>query len=834
MDWGLFKSEHMELYQLFLQTEAVYNCVSELGELGAVQFRDLNPNVNAFQRKFVNEVRRCDEMERKLKYFEREINKDEIPMLDTGESPEAPQPREMIDLEASFEKLENELKEVNGNSETLKKNYLELTELKHILLKAQHFFDEETQHVQEGIQQSLVANDEVGRQGASGQLNFVAGVIKRERVHAFELMLWRACRGNVFLRQAEIEEPLEDPVSGEMVNKNVYIAFFQGDQLKSRVKKISEGFRATVYPCPETPTERREMKTGVLTRIEDLNTVLAQTQDHRQRVLVAAAKNIRIWFIKVRKIKAIYHTLNLFNLDVTQKCLIAECWIAVDDVSAVQLALRRGSERAGSSLSPVMNRIPTSEAPPTFNRTNKFTNGFQTLVDAYGVANYREMNPAPYTVITFPFLFGVMFGDLGHGCIMALFALWMVLNERKLGAKRIDNEIAAIFFGGRYIILLMGIFSMYTGIIYNDIFSKSLNIFGSSWRIGFTELEINSTELETLMLPPENASCYRGDPYPFGFDPVWQITENKVTYQNAFKMKLSVLLGVAQMVFGVALSVFNYVNFRQISDIFTMFLPQMLFLLCLFGWLCVLCLLKWSMYSASYDGRYSAHCAPSLLLIFINMFLLKDSDAEVDEDDAKSGCQGYLFDGQRELQYGLLALGVICIPWMLLVKPIIIYRQRKAAARAAPLPHTAAEPRTSDAPAAAHEEEEEFSEVCIHQAIHTVEYVLGSISHTASYLRLWALSLAHSQLSEVLWTMILVNGFMLTTEYYGSVILFAIFAMWAALTVSILIVMEGLSAFLHTLRLHWVEFQSKFYKGEGYLFTPFSFREILKEADAVE
>ena len=63
-----------------------------------------------------------------------------------------------------------------------------------------------------------------------------------------------------------------DP-QGEMVHKNVYIAFFQGDQLKSRVKKISEGFRATVYPCPETQTERREMKMGVMTRIEDLNTV---------------------------------------------------------------------------------------------------------------------------------------------------------------------------------------------------------------------------------------------------------------------------------------------------------------------------------------------------------------------------------------------------------------------------------------------------------------------------------------------------------------------------------------------------------------------------------
>lgn len=42
-------------------------------------------------------------------------------------------------------------------------------------------------------------------------LRFVTGVIARERMPTFERVLWRACRGNVFLRQAEIEEPLEDP-----------------------------------------------------------------------------------------------------------------------------------------------------------------------------------------------------------------------------------------------------------------------------------------------------------------------------------------------------------------------------------------------------------------------------------------------------------------------------------------------------------------------------------------------------------------------------------------------------------------------------------------------
>ncbi|XP_063230731.1 V-type proton ATPase 116 kDa subunit a 1-like isoform X3 [Bacillus rossius redtenbacheri] len=815
---SMFRSEEMALCQLFIQPEAAYNSVSELGECGCAQFRDLNTDVNAFQRKFVNQVRRCDELERKLRYIEAELRRDNVAVPESlAEAPKAPNARETIELENILEKTENEVLELSQNAVNLKSNYLELCELKHVLEKAAAFFTEqEGVNGTDSLTQALI-NEDVGSQSVTirGRLGFVAGVVTRERVPAFERMLWRISRGNVFLRQTDLQEPLRDPSTGNDIHKTVFVAFFQGEQLKSRVKKVCVGFHASLYHCPSVYSERQEILAGVQTRIEDLN--------------LNVASQLHTWMVMVRKMKAVYHTLNMFNMDVTKKCLIGECWVPTRDLASVQKALAEGGRTSGSSIPSFLNVIETPENPPTFNRTNKFTRGFQILIDSYGVASYREVNPGLYTVITFPFLFAVMFGDVGHGIIMTAFGAFMVLQEKKFAKKKL-SEIWTIIFGGRYIILLMGLFSMYTGMIYNDMFSKSLNLFGSSWKASYNY----STVMENgeLTLNPSDTKIYTSAPYPFGLDPVWQVATNKIIFLNSYKMKLSIIFGVIHMVFGISLSVINHLHFQRTMKIFMEFLPQILFLLLLFAYMVVMMFIKWVLYDPTGSTKYSPGCAPSVLILFINMMLFKSTPPQ-------EGCDEFMFEGQGQLQMALVLVALLCIPVMLFGAPLLhLVSSRRSAVYASgngdvsPDVELQQLPTEPAGPAAGAPDDHgaELSELLIYQGIHTVEYVLSTVSHTASYLRLWALSLAHAQLSEVLWSMVLHMG-LSWDSYVGGVVLFVAFGAWAMFTIAILVLMEGLSAFLHTLRLHWVEFMSKFYVGLGYPFQPFSFKSILETTE---
>ena len=88
------------------------------------------------------------------------------------------------------------------------------------------------------------------------------------------------------------------------------------------------------------------------------------------------------------------------------------------------------------------------------------------------------------------------------------------------------------------------------------------------------------------------------------------------------------------------------------------------------------------------------------------------------------------------------------------------------------------------------QEHHDFSEVVVHQVIHTIEFCLGCVSHTASYLRLWALSLAHAQLSEVLWDMTLANVVDMDPGLFRWIGFAIVGPLWLIMTIGILCVME--------------------------------------------
>lgn len=122
-------------------------------------------------------------------------------------------------------------------------------------------------------------------------------------------------------------------------------------------------------------------------------------------------------------------------------------------------------------------------------------------------------------------------------------------------------------------------------------------------------------------------------------------------------------------------------------------------------------------------------------------------------------------------------------------------------------------------PFLAREGDHDFSTEFVHSMIETIEYSLGCVSNTASYLRLWALSLAHSQLAKVFFDNTVGSG--LAKGSYPAI--FFSYYIFIGASFGVIMLMDCLECCLHCVRLHWVEFQNKFYKGSGYPFKAYSF-----------
>ncbi len=121
----------------------------------------------------------------------------------------------------------------------------------------------------------------------------------------------------------------------------------------------------------------------------------------------------------------------------------------------------------------------TKSTPPTFFKKSEFNDAFQEIVNTYGIPRYKEINPTLFNIVTFPFLFGVMFGDIGHGLLLFLFGIYLVTQRSEIIKQNSPLKPAL---PARYLLLFMGFFAFYCGWMYNDFLSFPLGIFGSCYK----------------------------------------------------------------------------------------------------------------------------------------------------------------------------------------------------------------------------------------------------------------------------------------------------------------------------------------------------------------
>lgn len=134
-------------------------------------------------------------------------------------------------------------------------------------------------------------------------------------------------------------------------------------------------------------------------------------------------EELKLYVVKER---AIYTAMNLLKIE--QNFLHGRCWCPEEKqqhiVGSLQSLTQKFQNLPGAQLT---DEDPGSQMPPTNFRLNDTTFAFQQIINTYGVPRYKEVNPGLFTMVTFPFQFGVMFGDIGHGFVLFMLGVYLCL-----------------------------------------------------------------------------------------------------------------------------------------------------------------------------------------------------------------------------------------------------------------------------------------------------------------------------------------------------------------------------------------------------------------------
>lgn len=503
------------------------------------------------------------------------------------------------------------------------------------------------------IPESFLARKESGQ---SHRLEAFYGLIPTSELMQVQKVLFRLTRGNLIFNKVNLggapaqTKPKEAPA--REISKTLVFILSPGGVDHVMAGKISKLLFLSEFRELDIPFTFRkaEMEAGLVEDVEDDQKILETTELEIKGLVgkfIESNDVPGLSFYKVCRLLVSREMTFAKKLEFVEKRNVLYSlmmWVPQKYFRFVVSRVENIEVGQDKSVKPTVIRYRMDESsqlktkqPPTFFELNALTFPFQQIVNTYGIPRYKEANPALFAVVTFPFFFGLMFGDVGHGGIVLLLGILLL-------AKARDPESA--LYKLKYLVFLSGAFATYCGFIYSEWFANAFALFPSCY------------DVDSPSFAKKSPDCV----YHFGLDYVWYISENETSFLNSFKMKFSIIIGVTQMLFGSLLRAANGIHFGRWEDVVFEAVPQFLFMLVTFGYMSAAIVVKWL---TNWDGRE----AVSIIQVFINFTSVKEplfGDGRV----------------QGTLQSVFLIVCVVCFVLMLFFKPFILFfRQKREKAR---------------------------------------------------------------------------------------------------------------------------------------------------------
>lgn len=181
----------------------------------------------------------------------------------------------------------------------------------------------------------------------------------------------------------------------------------------------------------EIPPENIDEKIDEINdKIKETREIVRVTQEELKKYLFSintlegsgtSSLKVYEWFLV--KERTLYTSLN--KLRSGDSLLVGLFWLPDSKIEDLNTKIGDIREDRNISGPQIWKRENHQIDPPTYFRLNEFTSCFQEITNTYGVPSYKEANPSLLGIITFPFLFGVMFGDIGHGFMLFLFGAFL-------------------------------------------------------------------------------------------------------------------------------------------------------------------------------------------------------------------------------------------------------------------------------------------------------------------------------------------------------------------------------------------------------------------------